>query len=333
MVTYNTHRGFDISFSLPLDFAGLIRNDYVLSDKSRIFAFLVKPYLILKADLTPELKLDVSASYNENIGGLSDTYSGYIMTDYRTVSKKEGEVSRERRQYYTTNLSYANPIFGLFCSAFVSYQKVGNNIMYGVDYSGIFSHIQAYNIYNSYSILNTGLKISKRFNSISTTVGLSAGYSRSWYEYLRQGILLPVRRDYIKAGADVSAKFWKKVLLNYYAQYSQSVSEISNLEKMPDIRTLNQALSIYFVMSDKWVFSFGGNHFYNNSVSGNNRNSVFLNTSLSFRHKRFEYMVEGKNLLNNDSFSSIKYSETGSYAYTYALRPVSVEAKVRFSIR
>ena len=329
----NINNGLQISLNLPLDYSILKTEDYILSSDLYKQAFLIKPMLLIRSTLSPNLKLDATASYIENLGGISDTYSGYIVTDYRTILKKQGEITREQRQFYNLNLSYANPLYGLFGSFLTSYNQLNRNTLYGVEYIDILSHIQAYNIDNIQSRLGVEGRISKLFRDISTTVELFGSYNRSWNEYLRQGILMNVTTDILSVGGNVNTKFGENVLVTYNLEYSQNASKIYDDENLSTIRSLRQNMTASFIIAKNLAISISGNHFYNEAVRGSDRNSVFLSASISYKKNRFEYIIEGKNLLNQTSFSSIRYDDIGSYAYYYTLRPISVVAMVRFSLR
>jgi len=88
-----------------------------------------------------------------------------------------------------------------------------------------------------------------------------------------------------------------------------------------------------FIIGEKVIYGINAEHYFNATVHGRDRNIFFLDASLSFKHKRFEYILEGNNLLGRNSFSSSTYDENAGYTYTRTLRPVSLMFKVRFSIR
>ncbi len=77
----------------------------------------------------------------------------------------------------------------------------------------------------------------------------------------------------------------------------------------------------------------GAEHYFCGEIQGEDRNMVFMNASASYKFKRFEFILEGRNLLDKRSFSAIEYSDTFCYAYAYELSPLSVMYKVRFSLR
>lgn len=69
------------------------------------------------------------------------------------------------------------------------------------------------------------------------------------------------------------------------------------------------------------------------AISGANRNTLFVDASLRIKHKRVEYSVEARNVLNNSVFINATNSNSMDYLYSYALRRASVVFKVRFSFK
>ncbi len=332
-ISFRNGDKLSISLYLPLDFVSLYADDKVTGQQTRKNELLVTPSLSIQSNLTYNLKFSARASYNENIGGLYDTYSGYIMTDYRMIASKQGDVSRSKRQSYSASLSYGNAIRALFGSVDVSYHRSRRNLIYGTTYEGSLSRIEAVAIGNSASGYNVNAKISKRIDGISTTVNASGGFSRSWNEVLRQGQLMPTSHDMATAGFGFMSRFTQAVRLDYNADYSRSRSYIEGGQELDPIDVLRQDAAVNFIIKKKFVCRVGGEHYYNAAIGGSDRNMFFLDASLSYKTKRMEYSLEGRNLFDTGSFRSASYSDITNYVYSYQLRPASVLFKIKFSLR
>ena len=59
----------------------------------------------------------------------------------------------------------------------------------------------------------------------------------------------------------------------------------------------------------------------------------FANLRLSFKHKRLEYVVEGNNLLGTKYYGTSYFGANETHTTLYRLRPTSVTASVRFSLK
>ena len=331
-VTYRVGDKFSATLSVPLDFMSLRSEDKIRETVVRSNRLFAAPSFSLQATVTYNLKFSARASYNELVGGLYDTYGGYIMTDYRMIASRQGDVSRNRRQNYTASLSYGNAIRALFGSVDVSYYRSRRNLMYGTTYEGSLSRIEAVAMDNRSEGYNLAAKVSKRFDGIATTVNLSGGFSQSWNEVLRQGELLLTRYDRATAGLSFNTRFTQAVRFDYGGEYSRSESRAGS-EKLRPIDMLRQHAALDFIIRKKFICRIGGEHFYNAAIGGRDRNMFFLDASLSYKSKRVEYMLEGRNLLDTGTFRSISQSDITDYVYSYKLRPASVMFKIKFSLK
>ncbi len=331
-IRYGIGDKFSMNLYLPFDFLSLRSEDKVRDRTVRTNEAIPAPSFSLQTTITYNLKFAARASYNEQIGGLYDTYGGYIMTDYRMIASKQGEISRIRRQYYSASLSYGNAIRALFGSLDASYQRAERNLIYGTTYEGSLSRIEAVAMENLSDGYNIGGKISKRFDGIATTVNLSGGFSQSWNEVLRQGELLPTRYDRITAGLSFNTRFTQAVRLDYGGDYTRSEST-AGAETLPPIDILRQHAAVDFIIRKKFICRIGGEHYYNAAIGGADRNMFFLDASLTYKGKRIEYMLEGRNLLDVGTFRSASQSDITDYVYSYKLRPAAVIFKIKFSLK
>ncbi len=69
-----------------------------------------------------------------------------------------------------------------------------------------------------------------------------------------------------------------------------------------------------------------------NAISSGSRNIFFLDASLKLKAKKIEYILEGRNLLDNNFYNQRLWSDITNYQYNYLLRPVTVMFKIRFNL-
>lgn len=323
---------FSAGLLFPLDLASLNKKDEIRGYGSSETDFLVSPSLFLIWTITYNLKLASYASWTEQLGGLSDSYGGYIMSGYRDIGKKDGPTTRKSRQSCSADLNYRNALRGLFASLSANWWRTEGNVIYGTDYSGILSTTTLTQMSNVSSGVGVNARISQLINPISTTVNLSGGWSRRWSDYLRQGSIMDGTYDALTADLTVDTKIAKFVVFSYDGRYSLTLNRIAKTA-LPPIDILRQSAGLNFIIGEKVICGINAEHYFNAMIQGKDRNIFFLDASLSFKHKRFEYILEGNNLINRTIFSSATYDENAGYTYSRALRPASIIFKVRFSLR
>ena len=319
-IAYSKH-SFNMSFVSPLEVA-------VINGRNH---YLARPSVYMNWKISYNLKMSAYGAYNMNLGDLYDSYSGYIMRDYRSVSKKEGNSARTGTQNYGLDMSYSNPASALFASADVSYFRSSRSQTVNNLYEGDSFIAEAIERDNVSSGLSANGRVSKRFSTISTTVSLNGGWSRNWSETMVQGEVTPVTMDRYNVGGALNSNIGRYVIFDYSGSYS--VHSIDGYNSVDPVGTLKQNAALNFVIAKRVLLNVGAEHYFCGEIQGEDRNMVFMNASASYKFKKFEFILEGRNLLDKRSFSAIEYSNTFSYAYAYELRPLSVMFKVRFSLR
>jgi hypothetical protein len=319
-VAYSKH-SFNMSFVSPLEVA-------VINGRNH---YLARPSVYMNWKISYNLKMSAYGAYNMNLGDLYDSYSGYIMRDYRSVSKKEGNSARTGTQNYGLDMSYSNPASALFASADVSYFRSNRNQTVNNLYEGDSFIAEAIERDNVSSGLSANGRVSKRFSAISTTISLNGGWSRNWSETMVQGEVTPVTIDRYNVGGSLNSNIGRYVIFDYSGSYS--VHAVNGYNSVDPVGTLKQNAALNFVIAKRVLMNIGAEHYFCGEIQGNDRNMVFMNASASYKFKKFEFVLEGRNLLDKRSFSAIEYSDTFCYAYAYELRPLSVMFKVRFSLR
>ena len=319
-IAYSKH-SFNMSFVSPLEVA-------VINGRNH---YLARPSVYMNWKISYNLKMSAYGAYNMNLGDLYDSYSGYIMRDYRSVSKKEGNSARTGTQNYGLDMSYSNPASALFASADVSYFRSSRSQTVNNLYEGDSFIAEAIERDNVSSGLSANGRVSKRFSTISTTVSLNGGWSRNWSETMVQGEVTPVTMDRYNVGGALNSNIGRYVIFDYSGSYS--VHSIDGYNSVDPVGTLKQNAALNFVIAKRVLLNVGAEHYFCGEIQGEDRNMVFMNASASYKFKKFEFILEGRNLLDKRSFSAIEYSNTFSYAYAYELRPLSVMLKIRFSLR
>ena len=319
-IAYSKH-SFNMSFVSPLEVA-------VINGRNH---YLARPSVYMNLKISYNLKMSAYGAYNMSLGDLYDSYSGYIMRDYRFASKNEGNSARTGTQNYGLDMSYSNPASALFASADVSYFRSSRSQTVNNLYEGDSFIAEAIERDNVSSGLSANGRVSKRFSAISTTISLNGGWSRSWSETMVQGEVTPVTMDRYNVGGSLNSNIGRYVIFDYSGSYS--VHSIDGYNSVDPVGTLKQNAALNFVIAKRVLMNVGAEHYFCGEIQGEDRNMVFMNASASYKFKKFEFILEGRNLLDKRSFSAIEYSDTFCYAYAYELRPLSVMFKVRFSLR
>lgn len=326
-------REFHMSIGASPTYSHLTTDDHIrerIRSKDRVF---INPYINIDWKISPNLSVLANGSITGNLGSGSNVYSGYVMTDYRQVGNRDGDIAESLEQNYTGEIRYADALKSLFSSVRSGYWRHNSNMVYGTQYTGSLSRIQAYEIDNVSDGWEVNGKIEKRFNGISTTVGIPLGISQSNMEVLRQGQMMKTITRNIPLGLEISSRLNANIFLDYYSKYVRSSSEIENsIETLKPINALHQELGLSFRFFRKISLNVNGEHYFNDAIYSGSRNIFFLDAALKYKARKIEYILEGRNLLNTGAYNHSLYNDITNYKYSYTLRPVSVMFKIRFSL-
>lgn len=330
-VSYSLGNALNINARANIDFMSLRIEDRIRNVKQDINKVILNPSLSVNGAITYDLKYSAMASYNEYYGGLYDSYGGFIMTDYRSISSKKGDISNSKMQNYGASIDYGNALKMLFGGVDANYWRSNRNLTYGTTYVGSLSYIESYATPTMSHGYGVNARISKHITGISTMLNLSGGFSHSWNEIIRQGDMLDADTDFIRAKFGFNTRFSNTVTMDYDCEYIRSMSNIEGIGKMPPIDHIVQKVELLFNFQRGFTSSISGSHYYNGTISSDDRNMFFLDAEISYKSKKFEYILEARNMLNTGVFNSASTIDITNYVYSYNLRPVSVMFKVRFN--
>lgn len=327
------YRDFYMSIGASPTYSYLTTDDHIQARRRSKCKVVLNPYINFDWKISANFSMLANASITGNLGSDTGVYSGYIMTDYRQVGSLDSEISERLYQNYTGELRYAEPLYSLFGSVKFKYWHSKSNLMYGTNYLGNLIQIHTYNIDNMSYGWGVDGKIEKRFDRISTTLGIPIGYSMNTLNILRENTIMDTYVWSLPIGIDLSSKLAANTFLEYSLAYLKRGSVILNSsEDLSPINALHQRLGLNFIFLKKMALDVNLDHYYNDSIYSGNQNMLFLDAALRFKANILEYIIEVRNLLNIDSYNYIAFNEGVNYEHNYSLRPFSFMFKVRFSL-
>jgi hypothetical protein len=331
-----TYAGNDINIFLmcTADFAYLKINDRQLHNIDNQHKLMLSPSITVNYQIAPGYKAYAGASANNSMGMGDSNYSGYIMSEYRTVSGSEGKVSKTSNQNCYAGLDYGDAISELFYSFKASCNHARYNLMYGVKYYGSLSKVESNEIDNNTSGYTFSGQIGKGFLDGKVNISFPLSYAVNNSHVLRQGEIMKIRTRSIVPSMEFYAKISKVFGAKYNIYYFWNKSYIKNSSaKLDAVNSLHQYLDFDFTFPKGISFSISGEHYYNDGISSGSKNMFFTDAYLSIKRGKFEYMINCRNLLNTKNFRRRVFTDITDYEYDYKLRPLSVLFTVRFSLR
>ena len=331
-LTYGA-RNVEVSAGGLLENVHLGINDHISDTFQKKTAASVNPFLRVNYRFSPSFTLISSFSRQRILSPSSPWFgNGLIMTGYRTISGQTARIVDSRYTSFDAQLRYADALSSLFGSLEFTLWKNKSDVISGIIYDGIVSRTDYKNSDNlSYGYRVDG-RMEKRFSAISTTIGLPFGYHRILSDNYRNGWIFQTTTEEIPLGLKVSSRISRAINFSYNMTASIIGGSLSDSDqKLPQMTTLNQTLIARF-FPKRFCVSVLGEHYFNKSELYGNNSAFFIDATLSLRLKKIELILEGRNLLNDNTYAKRTLTGSTEIQNIDALRPASVMLKLRFNI-
>jgi hypothetical protein len=326
-------RRFEIEFSLPISYNHLLINDKLPDSRQTINRVLFNPSLIVR--YRPNRYWNIRANYGryDNLGNINNTYTGYIMRNYRNFNKYDGTLADATTNSAALSFAYRNPLKALFFNINLMYEHFSSNMMYDLSYNGILQIQQAIHQPTSSDTYGIGGSISKAFYALNnSTVSLSANYYTMSAVQMNQGELTDFRYYgyWVKPTIESQVASWGSISLASLWNNSKIAIENSTQEN-PTIQSLSNYLIINLFPWTNWSIGSSVEHYYNNAVSDEN-NKFFADVNLRYKTSKLEIMAKWSNIFNTGQHIMASYSETSEFVYVYDIRPSQILMTVKFKL-
>ncbi|MDR0982105.1 MAG: TonB-dependent receptor [Culturomica sp.] len=321
------------TLNLPISYTIQQSNDQlnnVSNNKSRPY---FNPSLNLRYKIGYQWELSSSVRYSNNFSTIRNLYTGYLLSDYRTISKNSGEFSGSSSQSYNLRLSYNEPLKSINASVSASYGRSQFDMLPEVDFDGILSisKLVEYKGYNDSK--NLSFNLSKGISSFITKANLYTNYFISSGHQQQQGVVVASKTEGYGINFNLDGKISSFVNYVYGISYNSNKTDIKGITttKLGTISRTSQNFRLNVFPVKSVVLSTIMN--YNQSITGNNLPSTFfMDLRVRYKIKKWEFNANCNNILNANRYVIADYSNFFSSVDTFELRPANVVFSVRFSL-
>ncbi|SUB89688.1 Uncharacterised protein [Porphyromonas macacae] len=320
-----------MNLSLPLEFLFVKKKDnYHQLNENKSYTFF-SPYFNLFLGLSPRTTMSIALKYNQNIGGITEDYMGYIMSNYKSMYRSGIMQSKSRNSYTGFSLRYRDPFTTLFASLYLTYNNRWSNILRNFRYNGIFSSEDGIYRPNTSNSFMSSFALGKIIDAIRSDVQLTVSYNYLDGLTLNQEKISPFKTDLWNISPSITTDATKWMIMKYEAAYTQSVHAIYR-ERLPTIHALRQKITTALIPVKKLVLSLSVNHYYNSLLSEESKSVWFGNIDLKYKMKDADIIVDWNNIFNIKQFVTSSYNSTMSHYSKYELRPSELLVRVRFKL-
>lgn len=284
--------------------------------------------------ISPSLKMQLYAGYNNSIGDINDFIVHPIQRSYLFQSTRTGILSLTKSQSSQLSLEYKNPIELVFSNIRLGYNRAQRNLLNSqtitTDNASVDISNSTFAEDNSYHSVSASGNISKRFSKIYTTISLNSGYSYAIGLQVRNDIMQEVRSRNFNVSPSINTRIARKIEVDYsmnYSLYAQGTQTYKNTNQQQ-----THKLKTTYNPIEKWFIFASLNYNRLEITPGQHKNMQFLDAGVRFKQKKVEVDLKLNNLLNTSEYAYTVFSDLDRFSYNYKLNPISAMVICKFTL-
>jgi hypothetical protein len=317
---------------LPFSYNLLLINDKNTEEQKPIHRVLFTPSLTVLYEITQKFSLKANYNYYSYLGAIQDSYTGYIMRNYRFFSRNDGQLADNKSHACFLRASYRNVQKALFSYLDLIYEYTTSNMIRDYSYMGILQ-IQN-NIRQSVSSHTYGARgnISKNVYTWRTTFSVMGYYYDIFSSQLVQNKLVAYQYRYYGLQPKIESQLssWAGLSYTLWWNGSQTFIKEENLVNSP-IQSVSNYVKLYFYPVKRLEFMVGYEHYYNSFMT-EGKNKHFADLGISYRWKWADFSLTWSNIINTHQYITASYTGLDEFVNIFEIRPSQVLLKVKFKI-
>lgn len=316
----------------PFQLRSFKREELYRKNQESTTRFTFEPQVSVTKKLNAFWETRLSASRKNNFGSINQSYSGYILSDYRSLRRFDSPFLSGITNSARLSVDYSNPLNALFASVSYAFHDHEKNSLVSnqINNQGL-STIKIIDRDNRMSKHTLSLRGSKYFNGLNTTLSLEARFTKSKNDQLINAALTKAvqKTAFFEGELDTNINSWLN--LSYKSEFSFFNSFLAG-EAFQKIESQKHALGLNFFLNDNHYLGLDAEFYKNNGFAKDQKN-YFLNLSYryTFENTGIDLTVDWNNILNTKYYSTA-YNNSFSYVRsTYRLRPSQIVAAINFT--
>lgn len=331
---YTYHqRGWRAELGCPLELYTQMLDDRIRKNRISYSRLLVMPSSSVSYEWN-DWSGSIRASYAKTVGDPRGIYSGYIMNNYRSFQRSyTDKLSENDRTNCDVSLVYRSAMYAAFVRLNASYTHTRDNQIYGYDYHGATSVIQAVDYNATSDAYNVGIDVSKGFDWLQATLRIIGSYNRFSSEELITQHIYPYHSNTYNIGAwgTVTPLRWLNFVLSSGYSWSKSFTDGNENGLAQTVRSAIQQFKMNVFATKELSLTAIIEDNYNN-LTDTNCHAWFGDVQMKYKLKRIDLELDMNNVFNQKTYTRVNYSNLDIYTSTSQLRPFNVIATVRFKL-
>jgi hypothetical protein len=318
-----------IKSKLPVLWHNVSLIDNSINDGQKLNKFFFNPSLSVNYKISNFWKTIATLRLNNSVGDIDNVNYGFILRNYRSLSKNSAPLAQKKLKSVAYSLSYKNPISSLFGSFSYIYYKIKSNLIYSnIVLENGTSVIQSFPIPNTANSHSWRANISKFFSKTKTTISLTSLFNQTYGKSLLNGVLFNTKNIFvnIKPSINIRLKYWFNIQyeLNGELYYTYVEKEEKN-----NYSIYRHNLNMFAFPFRKQQLSLTIEYY---QLYQQNNYFVDFSYKINIPHKKMEIELKWNNILNYKTYISYQSYNFTVWESAYQLRPSQLMLTLHFGI-
>ncbi|MDR0836599.1 MAG: TonB-dependent receptor [Tannerella sp.] len=327
------NRNVTFNISSPFYYEYLKVNDNILKESDMRNLFYCNPQMNFAYSWNPKWRLHLRYHFINRTGSIVDYPSSFILTTYRTLSIKEGLLSKSQTQSVNANLDFKNPLAGLFFNSMFGFSAGKNNLMTQQYFQNLLAITNNIEAGNSAQTLVSSIYAGKRIDALRSSLSLSILYNSMSSKRNQQQQTYPFLAENWTVSPKLNTQITRYLVVEYQAfLINQGVTVkqpgIADF-KSSNTKTSNQ-LKIFIFPNNKLEVKLSGDYIYSEITKNIQTKTFFMDMGLSYKIKQIELTLAWDNIFNSKEYAYTTFSGLDTYHYGFRLRPNNLLLTVGF---
>lgn len=322
----------DANLYLPVDYNFVRINNKILHDKQNFHRFYFQPCVDIRYHLTSKVDITANYQFRNQMGNVMSYFSGYILSDYRSLSRNDGRIYESQTNGGDLAIEYKDVVNLLFFGSSLSYHYSKSNLLYGQNFQGILSVASPVEHKNTSNGVGAFAFITKGFDWKRLNLNLRIWYDASSSKALQQNEFIDYTGKNVRLDGTVRCKPIDILNVEYKSEWYNNLTKPTNSAKTTSYTNWTNNLNLDIDLSQDLIYHLGFEHYYNSATTVN-RNLSFVDMGLTYIWKKTHFSLDWNNVFNTDSYVRYYYDGINSYQNSYRIRSSNVMLKVKLQLK
>ena len=325
------------SLALPLSYNWLNYHDRLRegADKGLVRVWL-QPTASVQYEPATGWTLNANVGQAYQTGSPSMLYSGYILRDYRTLTRYDSRIACSATQTASLNASYKDIFSMFFAGAGVRYSRSQSEVLYGQNFADENSLMATTTVIEmpttSQRVSMTG-DISKGFDWKKLLLKAGVEYGVGTSQYLQQNMVVDAVSNGLNVTGALSIQLLPRLLLDWKGSYGTNQSHTRDGETLTPIRASTNRFALNLPLFAGFDMTLTHELYFNSATVGDDKTFSLTDAALSYKWKRTTWTLTCGNIFNTRSYITAYHNAINTYYSAYTIRPANLLLKALFWLK